>query len=79
LILKEITRIPARDFENILDPSGKYTPGNTMLEWLETEARETKKGLWADPQPVPPWEWRKRQDIGERGIVPEGKVRSATG
>ena len=38
----------------------KYAPGNTALEGLETEAREARKGLWADPQPVPPWEWRKR-------------------
>jgi len=38
----------------------KYAPGDTVLEELETEAREARKGLWADPQPVPPWEWRKR-------------------
>lgn len=39
----------------------KYAPGDTVLERLEKAARETRKGLWADPQPVPPWEWRKRR------------------
>ena len=38
----------------------KYAPGDTVLEGLEKEAREERKGLVADPQPVPPWEWRKR-------------------
>ena len=38
----------------------KYAPGDTVLEALEKAAREGRKGLWADPQPVPPWEWRKR-------------------
>jgi endonuclease YncB( thermonuclease family) len=32
----------------------KYAPGDTVLEQLETEAREVQKGLWADPHPVPP-------------------------
>jgi endonuclease YncB( thermonuclease family) len=27
---------------------------------IEDEARRERKGLWAAPQPQPPWEWRKR-------------------
>jgi endonuclease YncB( thermonuclease family) len=27
--------------------------------FAEEEARARKAGLWSDPNPVPPWEWRK--------------------
>lgn len=37
----------------------KYAPRNSVLERLELEAREKRIGLWAEPQPIPPWEWRK--------------------
>ena len=40
----------------------KYAQGHTVLEGLETDAREGRKGLWVDPQPVPPWKWRKRKE-----------------
>ncbi len=26
----------------------------------EEEARGKRRGLWSDPEPVPPWEWRRR-------------------
>ena len=45
----------------------KYAPGDTLLEGLEKEARETGKGLWTDPQPVPPWIYRQAR----RGQAPE--------
>ena len=32
-------------------------------EWkkLEGVARQNSIGLWADPSPIPPWEWEKKQ------------------
>jgi len=37
----------------------KYAPENVLLAVLEAGARDAKKGLWVDPNPIPPWEWRK--------------------
>ncbi|MEQ1844002.1 MAG: thermonuclease family protein [Nitrospira sp.] len=39
----------------------KYAPGDMVLEGLEKEARDERKGLWIDPAPMPPWEWRKQR------------------
>jgi|SRR5262250_1181910 len=39
----------------------KYAPGHAVLEGLEKDAREVRKGLWGAPVHVPPWEWRKRK------------------
>lgn len=44
----------------------KYAPGETVLEGLEKDAREAKKELWADPQPVPPWEYGSDARTKER-------------
>jgi endonuclease YncB( thermonuclease family) len=40
----------------------KYAPGDAVLNGLEREAREVRKGLGADPRPVPHWQSRKRMD-----------------
>jgi endonuclease YncB( thermonuclease family) len=34
---------------------------NQSLGQLEDVARAEKRGLWADPHPVPPWEWKKQR------------------
>lgn len=36
----------------------KYSK-DSYLQELENEARLAMRGLWADPEPVAPWEWRK--------------------
>ncbi|EPS5315848.1 thermonuclease family protein, partial [Escherichia coli] len=40
-----------------------YDQYNTdpSLPALQREARAQKRGLWADSQPVPPWEWRHKK------------------
>jgi endonuclease YncB( thermonuclease family) len=35
-------------------------PGSPLYE-LEAYARVRGIGLWSDPQPVPPWDWRPRK------------------
>ncbi len=35
----------------------RYTDDQSLSE-LEEEARVARRGLWADPNPIPPWQWR---------------------
>ena len=36
-----------------------YAPNDTPLAQLEAQARAEQRGVWADLEPVPPWQWRK--------------------
>jgi endonuclease YncB( thermonuclease family) len=37
----------------------RYARRETVLQDLEQEARDAKRGLWSEPNPVAPWDWRK--------------------
>jgi micrococcal nuclease len=37
----------------------KYAANDRELARLEADARLTKRGLWSQAEPKPPWEWRK--------------------
>lgn len=41
----------------------------------ETQARSARRGLWADPAPIPPWDFRR----GKRGRAEEGGPAAGTG
>jgi micrococcal nuclease len=38
----------------------QYAKTDKQLEQAEAEARRAKRGLWVDPSPVPPWEFRRQ-------------------
>lgn len=42
----------------------KYTPNNHPFYGEEQAARTDRRGLWADPAPMPPWEWRRLKRSG---------------
>lgn len=37
----------------------KYDKGHEYLYAIEEEARNSRRGLWMDTNPIAPWEWRK--------------------
>ena len=36
----------------------KYVVDRALYR-IQDEAKRQRKGLWADPKPVPPWDWRR--------------------
>lgn len=37
----------------------RYAPRDRRLAQLEQSARDARRGLWQDHDPIPPWEWRR--------------------
>lgn len=46
----------------------EYAPGDVALQQLEGHARSNRLGLWSDPAPIPPWQWRKSGNRAQREI-----------
>lgn len=38
----------------------KYAAADGEMERLEAEARAARRGMWADRDPVAPWEWLRQ-------------------
>ena len=36
----------------------RYAPKDSPLYAMQSEAQNSRRGLWQDARPVPPWEWR---------------------
>ncbi|MEY3173890.1 MAG: hypothetical protein RLZZ436_1804 [Planctomycetota bacterium] len=39
----------------------RYAPDNRELADAQQRARAAKRGLWSEPAPVAPWDWRRQQ------------------
>jgi micrococcal nuclease len=37
----------------------RYSPNETAYKNAQRQARHAKRGLWAEPNPIPPWKWRR--------------------
>lgn len=56
----------------------KYAPNDADLQALEAAARHDRRGLWADKNPTPPWEYRRHGQAGKAGastvyVTPTGR------
>lgn len=43
----------------------RYNDDPELAE-LEDEARKASRGIWADPNPIPPWDWRQNERESRR-------------
>jgi endonuclease YncB( thermonuclease family) len=47
----------------------QYAPNDRELSRLESEAKTAQRGLWSQPNPVPPWDWRKGVGVPQTAAV----------
>jgi endonuclease YncB( thermonuclease family) len=47
----------------------RYAPDDAELARLESEAKAAKRGLWGQPNPIPPWSWRRSAGVPQTAAV----------
>lgn len=47
--------------------SPAHAPTALHLEYLQQEAHDARRGLWAAPRPLPPWVWRRMKERTSNG------------
>lgn len=48
----------------------QFAPRDYTLARLEQSARRARRGLWQDPAPVPPWQWRRMRRGARQWSLP---------
>jgi endonuclease YncB( thermonuclease family) len=56
----------------------RYAPHDRRLAQLQAEAQAMQRGLWADTNPIPPWEWDQGQRQPASPEVPQDPSSSQT-
>lgn len=47
----------------------KYAPSDTELSMLQDTARSKKIGLWSQPNPIPPWQYRRTGNLNDEELA----------
>lgn len=82
--LAEVTLPDGKSFNQEIVRSGyarwfrRYSEDKVLMR-LEEEARMAKRGLWADKNPIPPWEFRHLTSLTDTGIVQTAIPQPETG
>ncbi|PSQ95699.1 MAG: nuclease [Bacteroidetes bacterium SW_9_63_38] len=54
--------------------SDRYAPDETELRRLERQARNADRGLWAESDPIPPWDWRDGERHSSSSTTAPGEL-----
>jgi endonuclease YncB( thermonuclease family) len=50
----------------------RYSSHDSVIEHAEEAAKVARRGLWADPSPEPPWDWRSKERGAAEGWPGDG-------